>query len=353
MRIGGVDVRPRRRGSGRRSASAASKWGRKSSTVSRVVCRGRAVRRSRRREAAHRSAATHRRAADRARHRAAEHSRLRPLHALRRLDLPLLPPRCRGEVDETLQLRRISLATFNARLPRRRTVFQVISISVVVVLVADRDPGALRLQTVGRQVRDPPPLAADAHLHRLHSAPRRRRSRPRRSRRKSSIASATGRSNALAQAGDYVPGTAQIDIYTRAVHASDRRVSVAAGAHRVPQRQHRLGRLAATGVADRQRRARAGAADVDPQRSAREPPSGHARSGAEDAAGRRRRHRGRALLASPRRRSDRIFRALFRNVRAGGVTEGGSTLTQQLVKNYYLTERADVQTQSRPKRSWR
>jgi len=32
-----------------------------------------------------------------------------------------------------------------------------------------------------------------------------------------------------------------------------------------------------------------------------------------------------------------IVRALFRNVRAGGVTEGASTLTQQLVKNYYLT----------------
>lgn len=32
-----------------------------------------------------------------------------------------------------------------------------------------------------------------------------------------------------------------------------------------------------------------------------------------------------------------IFRALFRNVRVRGVSQGGSTLTQQLVKNYYLT----------------
>ncbi len=32
-----------------------------------------------------------------------------------------------------------------------------------------------------------------------------------------------------------------------------------------------------------------------------------------------------------------ITRALFRNVKKGGVAEGGSTLTQQLVKNYYLT----------------
>ena len=31
------------------------------------------------------------------------------------------------------------------------------------------------------------------------------------------------------------------------------------------------------------------------------------------------------------------MRAVFRNLRAGGVSEGASTLTQQLVKNYYLT----------------
>lgn len=32
-----------------------------------------------------------------------------------------------------------------------------------------------------------------------------------------------------------------------------------------------------------------------------------------------------------------ILRAVFRNMKAGGVSEGASTLTQQLVKNYYLT----------------
>jgi penicillin-binding protein 1B len=31
-----------------------------------------------------------------------------------------------------------------------------------------------------------------------------------------------------------------------------------------------------------------------------------------------------------------MFRAVFRNIKAGGVAEGASTLTQQLVKNYYL-----------------
>jgi penicillin-binding protein 1B len=32
-----------------------------------------------------------------------------------------------------------------------------------------------------------------------------------------------------------------------------------------------------------------------------------------------------------------VLRALYRNLRAGGVAEGGSTLTQQLVKNFFLT----------------
>jgi penicillin-binding protein 1B len=37
-----------------------------------------------------------------------------------------------------------------------------------------------------------------------------------------------------------------------------------------------------------------------------------------------------------------ILRAVYRNVRAGGVTEGGSTLTQQLVKNFFLTPKRSI-----------
>ena len=79
--------------------------------------------------------------------------RLRPLHALRRLDLPLLSPRPQAEVDGTLQSWRALARPLSTHVvPRRRTVFQVISISVVVVLVADRASSALYVykQSVGK-----------------------------------------------------------------------------------------------------------------------------------------------------------------------------------------------------------
>jgi penicillin-binding protein 1B len=37
-----------------------------------------------------------------------------------------------------------------------------------------------------------------------------------------------------------------------------------------------------------------------------------------------------------------VLRALYRNLRAGSVTEGGSTLTQQLVKNFFLTPKRTI-----------
>ena len=51
-----------------------------------------------------------------------------------------------------------------------------------------------------------------------------------------------------------------------------------------------------------------------------------------------RRHRGPALLRPFRHRSVGIARAMYRNVNRGGVSQGGSTLTQQLAKNLFLTQ---------------
>src|SRR4051812_8761811 len=116
-----------------------------------------------------------------------------------------------GEVDETLQLRRIRLATFKARIPRRGTVFKVISISFVVVLVLiaalalyvyKQSVGKLEIRRLSLPTRiftDFTPLRGgvvlgpDDLVEKLNRLGYRQ-------------------ADALAQAGDYVPGSSQIDV---------------------------------------------------------------------------------------------------------------------------------------------
>jgi penicillin-binding protein 1B len=239
-------------------------------------------------------------------------------------------------VDETLQSRRISLATFRARLPRRRIVFQVISISVVVVLVLiailalyvyKQSVGKFEIRRLSLPTRiftDFTPLRSGVVLGPDDLAEKLNRLGYR-------------QMTALSQAGDYVPGSSQIDIYTRPfTHPTGQYPSQ-------PVRiAFRNGSIASV-VSLR------GSAPID--NGALEPEL--LTSILSDQLENR---RPVTLDQVPKSLQDAVvatedvrfwhhpgvdpiglFRALFRNVRAGGVTEGGSTLTQQLVKNYYLT----------------
>ena len=47
-----------------------------------------------------------------------------------------------------------------------------------------------------------------------------------------------------------------------------------------------------------------------------------------------------------------MLRAFRANVDAGGISQGGSTITQQLVKLELLDERADARPQGRRRSSW-
>ena len=241
-------------------------------------------------------------------------------------------------MDATLQLRLTNLnwADFRARLPRRRIVFQVISISIVVVLVATALLGLyVYKQSVGRfEIRrlslptriftDYTPLRAGVVLASDDLAEKLNRLgyRP---------------VTALSQSGDYIVGRGQIDLYTRAfTHPSGQ---YPAQPVRIVFRNNAIESV----VSLRQ------AAPID--NAALEP-----ELLASILSDQLENRRPVTLDQVPKVLQDAVVatedvrfwhhpgvdpiglsRALFRNVRAHGVTEGGSTLTQQLVKNYYLT----------------
>lgn len=239
-------------------------------------------------------------------------------------------------MDETLQLRRISLATFRARLPRRRTVFQVISISVVVVLVLiailalyvyKQSVGKFEIRRLSLPTRiftDFTPLRGGVVLGPDDLAEKLNRLGYR-------------QTSALSQAGDYVPGSSQIDLYTRPFK------------HPTGEYPSQPVRVAFSNGSIASVVSLKGASPID--NAALEPEL--LTSILSDQLENR---RPVTLDQVPKSLQDAVvatedvrfwhhpgvdpiglFRALFRNVRAGGVTEGGSTLTQQLVKNYYLT----------------
>lgn len=239
-------------------------------------------------------------------------------------------------MDATLQLRPINLATFKARLPRRRTVFKVISISVVVVIaliaalalyVYKQSVGKFEIRRLSLPTRiftDFTPLRGGVVLGPDDLAEKLNRLGYR-------------QAPALSHAGDYVPGTSQIDVYTRSfTHPSGQYPSQPV---RVAFKSGSIASVVSL----------KGASPID--NAALEPEL--LTSILSDQLENR---RPVTLDQVPKSLQDAVvatedvrfwhhpgvdpiglFRALFRNVRAGGVTEGGSTLTQQLVKNYYLT----------------
>jgi penicillin-binding protein 1B len=215
------------------------------------------------------------------------------------------------------------------RLPTRRTVFKVIGIAAVVFLVA---VAALALyvykQSIGKfevrrlslptrvyadytPLQPGTPLAADDLLEKLDRLGYRG-------------------VQALAQPGDYVSGRNQIDVFTRAfahptgqypsqqVHIGFRNSAIES----VSVQNAALEPELLTSILGEQlENRRPVKLDQVPQSLQ------DAVVVTEDA--RFWHHPGVDPIG--------IFRALFRNVKKGGVAEGGSTLTQQLVKNYYLT----------------
>jgi penicillin-binding protein 1B len=228
------------------------------------------------------------------------------------------------------------MANLTPRLPRRRTVFRVISITLTVFILAvlvlfayvyKESVGRFQLRKLSLPTRlfadftplkAGAPLTSDDVLEKLDRLGYRQ-------------------APSLNQAGDYVAGKKQIDIYTRQFH-------------------HPTGDYPAQPV-----RVAFSATGIDGVVSLRQ--AGNVENAALEPelltsilSDQLENRRPVTLDQVPQTLQDAVvvtedirfwhhpgvdpiglMRAVFRNVRAGGVTEGGSTLTQQLVKNYYLT----------------
>ncbi|PYQ33683.1 MAG: hypothetical protein DMF57_08560 [Acidobacteria bacterium] len=228
------------------------------------------------------------------------------------------------------------MATFSPRLPKRRTVFQVLSISVVVILVAialltlyvyRQSTGKFEIRRLSLPTRvyaDLTPLHAgmiiprDDLLEKLDRLGYRE-------------------AKALQQPGDYVASHGDVDIYTR-------KFSHPSGEYEAqPIRITYRGASIDSVVSLRDSRPLDKAA-LEPEQLT---------SILSDQLENRRpvtldqvpQHLQDAVIVTedirfwhhPGVDPIGVLRAGFRNLRAGGVTEGASTLTQQLVKNYYLT----------------
>ncbi|HSY52388.1 MAG TPA: PBP1A family penicillin-binding protein [Thermoanaerobaculia bacterium] len=228
------------------------------------------------------------------------------------------------------------MATFNARLPSRRTVFQVLSISTVVVLVAiailtlyvyKQSVGKFEIRRLSLPTRiytDYTPLRGGVILGPDDLVEKLSRLGYR-------------QVTALSQSGDYVPGRGQFDIYTRSF------------THPTGQYQAQPVRIAfrngaIDSVVSLRQAAPVSNAALEPELLA---------SILSDQLENR---RPVTLDQVPKVLQDAVIatedvhfwyhpgvdpigmlRALFRDIRKRKAAEGGSTLTQQLVKNYYLT----------------
>jgi penicillin-binding protein 1B len=225
---------------------------------------------------------------------------------------------------------------FTPRLPRRRTIFRIINYAVAVFLVlfialalwvyrlSVKTFEVRRLSLPTRIYADYTPLKPGALLSADDLGEKLERLGYR-------------QSDSLAQSGDFVPGRGEIDIYTRDfTHPSGRykaqpiRVSFRGGAIDSVVALNQSGNsenaalepeLLTSILSDQLENRRPVTLDQVPKTLQ------DAVVVVEDA--RFWHHPGVDPIG--------ILRAFFKNVRAGGVVEGGSTLTQQLVKNYYLT----------------